>query len=127
MCIFQDVRQSLDDKLNVELEGVQLAYIMELINIHAVQLEAIIDGTATVYGALGPMVLDINADAEDFMFNGSRWGDVRLISKWDSQQRRLHADGYAYDQRVVKNQTPKQIQEVLEKEKCCILVLEFYF
>ncbi len=108
--------KSLDDKLNVELEGVQLAYIMELINIHAVQLEAIIDGTATVYGALGPMVLDINADAEDFMFNGSRWGDVRLISKWDSQQRRLHADGYAYDQRVVKNQTPKQKQEALEKK-----------
>lgn len=108
--------QSLDDKLNVDLEGVQLAYIMELINIHAVNLEAVIDGTATVYGALGPMVLDIDADASDFMFNGSRWGDVRLLSKWDSQQRRLHADGYAFDERTVLNQTPEQKQEIQEKK-----------
>lgn len=88
--------KSMSDSIDVDLSGVRLAYIMDLVGVHAVDLDAMINGKACVYGLLGPMVLNIDATADDFTFNNSVWGDVDLKSEWDSQTRRLHAKGHVF-------------------------------
>ncbi|MBO6005345.1 MAG: translocation/assembly module TamB domain-containing protein, partial [Paludibacteraceae bacterium] len=89
--------KNMSDSIDVDLKGVHLAYIMDLVGVNAVDLDAMINGKACVYGLLGPMVLNIDATADAFSFNNSVWGDVSLKSEWDSQTRRLHAKGYVFN------------------------------
>jgi hypothetical protein len=89
------IGNTFEDSLNVDLRDVRLSYIMNLVNVHQVELDAMLTGKATAYSVLNKMALNIDARGEDFSFNESVWGDVDLVSRWSTIDKKLVAEAKA--------------------------------
>lgn len=82
---------SKSDSLQVKVNQFRLSYIMGLVGVKAVNLEAQLTGDCSILSTTKNMALNLDVMAKNFTFNGSRWADVKVNSHWDYDNRILRA------------------------------------
>ncbi len=88
---------SMDDEVLVNLSGVQLGYIMQLVRLKGVSMDASLTGTCRVQSAFKEAALSLDVLAKDYTFNGYPWGDVQVNSYWDKTAKQIVAKALLYN------------------------------
>ncbi len=101
------------DSLNIELQGIDIAYILDLVDFDAVSFDGLASGSATIKGAFGNLQANASLTVSDFLFQQGRMGTLQAEALWnnDREQIDIHAvsndgpeartliDGYVTPQR----------------------------
>lgn len=88
----------LSDSLNVNLKGIDIAYIFNVADIKkVVDLSGVATGNIAAGGILKNPDLKANLYIENFSLNGSRLGDMKINGGWDNRDKAIIIDGYATD------------------------------
>lgn len=75
------------DSLEVELNNVNVKYILDLVNFHAVEFTGEATGKAYVIGALGKeMQANTKLQINNFHFNRGLMGNMDIIGRWDEEK-----------------------------------------
>ncbi|MDR3705012.1 MAG: translocation/assembly module TamB domain-containing protein [Paludibacteraceae bacterium] len=84
------------DSLFVNLQSVQLNYVLDLLKVREPKMEAMVSGNCVATNVLDHITLLLDVSGKDFSFNNSLWGDVKLKSSWDELHKRIVAKGVVY-------------------------------
>jgi len=84
------------DSLYVNLQSVQLNYVLDLLKVREPKMESMISGNCVATNVLDHITLLLDVYGKDFTFNNSLWGDVKLKSSWDELNKRIVAKGVVY-------------------------------
>ncbi|MDR1356088.1 MAG: translocation/assembly module TamB domain-containing protein [Tannerellaceae bacterium] len=86
-----------DDTLLLDMNGMELSYIFDVLNIPALQFGGRATGIFRVNDVYADRKLDGNLFVEDFAFNRVRLGDLTLFSRWDALRQGILMSGNIYD------------------------------
>lgn len=86
--------KNLEDSVFIKLNDIDLSYIFELANIRrVVDLSGKVSGNAYGNGVLQEPRVNADLYVDNFSFNSSRLGDMKLKGIWDSADKGIHLDG----------------------------------
>lgn len=82
------------DSCLVDLQNINLLYIMDMIQFHAVRFDGGISGKARLLHLLKDPVMEARLDVKDFSLNQAVLGRADILASWDQELGgvRLHAD-----------------------------------
>ncbi len=87
-----------DDQLWIELEDINLGYILDFIHIGGVDLEARVSGTIIAHHLFSHPMIEANVLARDFAVNGCVVGDTRAHGGWERHDANtIDIDAYITD------------------------------
>ncbi|MBB3188574.1 translocation/assembly module TamB domain-containing protein [Microbacter margulisiae] len=85
------------DSLNVDLLGIHLEDVSDLIKLESPRLNGSVNGKVTVFGALQHPVANANLVIHHFGLNNADWGDNYVTSHWDGVNNILNASVKVYN------------------------------
>lgn len=84
--------KQLGDSLHVDLNKINLAYVLNLIKFHAVDFSGAVSGEANIIGNRDSINGLALLDVESFKFNDSPMGPAKIIGKWNNKQKNIELD-----------------------------------
>lgn len=109
--------KSQQDSLLVDLQGIDVAYILNLVNFHSVDFTGYASGKACVAGAFGKPSLSAALDVEQFTFEGGEMGTLHALADYDTEAKRINIDAVADDgpeaQTVIKGYIAPASDDIL--------------
>ena len=89
--------KSENDSLCVDLKGVEVAYILDLVGFTAVSFAGEATGKAFVTQALNTPKAWADLSVEHFMFEGGRMGTLSAHAQWNQQEKQIDINAVADD------------------------------
>lgn len=86
-----------NDSLTVDLNEVEVAYILDLVNFDAVEFSGEASGTATIKAPFGNFTADANLTVGDFKFERGRMGTLYAKASWNREREQIDIDAIADD------------------------------
>lgn len=86
-----------DDSLFVDLNRMEVAYILDLVNFHAVDFGGKATGRATIAAALGTPSMHADLTVDHFTFQDGRMGTLSAGVDWNRQLKQIDIDAIADD------------------------------
>ena len=86
-----------DDSLFVDLNRMEVAYILDLVNFHAVDFGGKATGRATIAAALGTPSMHADLAVDHFTFQDGRMGTLTAGVDWNRQLKQIDIDAIADD------------------------------
>ena len=77
------------DTLMVDLNELEVAYILDLVNFHSVSFEGLATGRAYVSRAFSEPEAWAELTVDDFRFQGGRMGTLGVMAEWNNEQRQI--------------------------------------
>ena len=91
--------KSHDDSLAVTLNGIDVSYILNLVNFHSVEFAGMASGNASVAGAFsGKPRLAANLKVNNFLFENGRMGTLMANVGYNDDEGRIEIDATARDE-----------------------------
>jgi len=85
--------KSKDDKIEVDLNQINLDFVMGLLKLKGISLGGIVTGKATLLGVLNQPIFEAGLKVKDFKLNNKIVGDADVFSNWDKDNNLLLAKG----------------------------------
>ena len=85
------------DSIIAELQNVDIAYILNLVNFHAVEFSGKATGKAYVASAFGKPSASAKLEVNDFRFEEGRMGTLYADTKWNDKEGQIDIDAIAKD------------------------------
>ena len=86
-----------DDKLTADLREIDLSYILNLLNFHAVSFSGKTSGTAEIVSAFHNPEATANLQVEDFKFEGGRMGNLQATAVYDNVNGKINLSAIAQE------------------------------
>ena len=75
------------DTLRAELAGIDLSYIMDLVNFHKVDFDGRATGSIYATSLMKKPLADARLEIKNFTFNEAQLGDMKLYANWGREER----------------------------------------
>ena len=85
------------DSLSIDLNEVEVAYILNLVNFHAVEFSGEASGTATVKAPFGNFMANADLTVDHFKFEKGRMGVLYAKAIWNKENEQIDIDAVADD------------------------------
>lgn len=85
------------DTVVVDLKGVEVAYILDLVNFDAVTFSGKASGRATLSSVLNAPDMKASLSVHDFKFQEGRMGTLNALVNWNKQQKQIDIHATAND------------------------------
>ena len=85
------------DSLTIDLNEVEVAYILNLVNFHAVEFSGEASGTATVKAPFGSFMANADLTVDHFKFEKGRMGVLHAKANWNKEREQIDIDAVADD------------------------------
>ena len=85
------------DSLSIDLNEVEVAYILNLVNFHAVEFSGEASGTATVKAPFGSFRANADLIVDNFKFEKGRMGVLYAKAVWNKELEQIDIDAIADD------------------------------
>ena len=85
------------DSLSIDLNEVEVAYILNLVNFHAVEFSGEASGTATVKAPFGSFMANADLTVDNFKFERGRMGVLYAKAIWNKEREQIDIDAIADD------------------------------
>lgn len=86
------------DSLNINLKGVDVAYILNLVNFHSVEFGGKATGKATVSGVFDKLHAKADLTVDKFTFENGRMGTLLANVNWNHDEQQIDIDAKAHDE-----------------------------
>lgn len=97
--------KSTSDSLQVDLDHVNVAYLLNLVNFRAVKFSGHASGRAYLSNLFGTPDAQGNLDVEDFHFQDGRMGTLHALVDWNRAQEQIDIDAQAIDTLTLADHT----------------------
>ncbi len=88
---------SQEDALTVDLNEMEVAYILDLINFHSVEFSGRASGSATVVAPFGDFAMNADIVVDDFKFERGHMGTLYAEASWVKERGQIDIDAIADD------------------------------
>lgn len=88
------VSEDPSDSLIVELKDINLEYVLDAVNFHAVQFSGYASGKAYASNLLHEMKADTHLFIRDFHFQDGLMGNMNLYGRWINEDKAIYVDGH---------------------------------
>ena len=88
---------SAKDSLTVNLNGIEIGYILDLVDFHAVEFSGLATGQGNIHGIFGELQANANLIVEQFKFEEGRMGTLNAKVEWNSQEKQIDIHAIADD------------------------------
>ena len=85
--------KSQNDSLNLEMNDLNLDFIMGLLKLKGISISGNVTGKATLFSVLKQPIFEARLDVQDFKLNHKWVGNGKVNSNWDKQNNQLLAHG----------------------------------
>lgn len=85
------------DSIIVNLNDMEVAYILDLINFHSVDFGGKASGRAIINNIYGEPDAHANLNVKDFTFEGGGMGDANIVAFWDKEKQGISIGASFYD------------------------------
>lgn len=85
------------DSLTVDIKGVDVAYILNLVNFHSVDFDGKATGKACIAGAFGKPDATAKLTVDKFTFEGGTMGTLVADVAWNNDEKQIDIDAKAHD------------------------------
>lgn len=89
--------KSTTDSLSVDLQGVDVSYILDLVNFHAVDFSGQASGRAYITAPFGDMSAKAKILVNHFKFENGRMGVLDANVKWNKEEKQIDINAVADD------------------------------
>lgn len=100
--IYGKATSSADDSLRVDLQNVDVNYILNLINFHSVTFGGQASGTAYLKSIMQDPDAWVDLTVDNFKFQDGRMGKLFANVKWNKHDKQIDIDAHADDDNNVK-------------------------
>ena len=88
---------SKSDSLHIDLNGIDVRYVLDLVNFHAVDFDGSASGKALIVAPFGDMSAHADLTVRDFLFERGRMGVLSANVNWNKQESQIDIDAIAND------------------------------
>lgn len=88
---------SQQDSLFIDLNGVDVRYVLDLVNFHSVDFDGFASGKALVVAPFGDMQAKANLTVDRFFFEHGRMGVLTAEVNWNNAEKQIDIDAIAND------------------------------
>ena len=88
---------SKSDSLSIELNDIDLGYILDLVNFHSVEFDGKLSGNALVVAPFGDMDANARLTVNDFLFEKGRMGVLDAMVNWNPHEGQIDIDAITND------------------------------
>ena len=88
---------SKSDLLHIDLNGIDVRYVLDLVNFHAVDFDGSASGKALIVAPFGDMSAHADLTVRDFLFERGRMGVLSANVNWNKQESQIDIDAIAND------------------------------
>ena len=88
---------SREDSITVDLNEIEVAYILDLVNFHSVEFSGRASGNATVVAPFGDFVMNADIVVDDFKFERGHMGTLYAEASWVKERGQIDIDAIADD------------------------------
>ena len=88
---------SKSDSLHIDLNGIDVRYVLDLVNFHPVDFDGSASGKALIVAPFGDMSAHANLTVRDFLFERGRMGVLSANVNWNKQESQIDIDAIAND------------------------------
>lgn len=81
------------DQVQVEMNDIDLGFIMDLVNLKPISINGRTTGVASLYGILKQPAFEANLQIKNTMLNDAPVGDTYIYSGWDNRDKELLVSG----------------------------------
>ncbi|MGN1229493.1 MAG: translocation/assembly module TamB domain-containing protein [Prevotella sp.] len=85
------------DSLRIDLNGIDVRYVLDLVNFHAVEFDGNASGKALVVAPFGDMAAHAELTVDNFLFEHGRMGVLSANVKWNKDESQIDIDAIAND------------------------------
>lgn len=89
------VSKEYEDSLVVDLNGIDVEYVMNLVNFHSVEFAGKASGKAIAHSILGEPVATADIRVDDFLFEHGALGTLFAKAQWNNELKRIDIDAKA--------------------------------
>lgn len=93
--------KDLADSLNVGLQGVNVAYILDFVNFHSVEFEGFASGDVVVKSLFSDLQAAARLDVSEFKFEKGRMGTLTVFADWDNENGQVNLRAQCADDNVI--------------------------
>ncbi|MBR6945382.1 MAG: translocation/assembly module TamB [Prevotella sp.] len=87
-----------DDSLVIDMKGVDVRYILDLVNFHSVTFDGKATGKALIRSAFSNFQADADLRVDDFRFQEGRMGTLFAKASWNTEEKQIDIDAHADDE-----------------------------
>ncbi len=87
------LRHGTSDSISVTLKDIDIAYIMDLVDFHAVDFAGLATGTAVLSNSLDAPRVSAKLDIANFLFNNTPMGYLSVDGGWDNEEKSIVLSG----------------------------------
>jgi hypothetical protein len=86
-----------EDSLVIQMRGIDIDYVLDLVNFHAVDFNGYATGGGVVRGVFGAMEADAKLSVKDFKFEHGRMGTLNANASWNKEKEQIEIQAIADD------------------------------
>lgn len=95
--VYGKANKNPNDSLIVDLKGVDVRYILDLVNFHAVTFDGKATGKAVLRSPFGDLQAYADLQVDDFKFEEGRMGTLFAKATWNTEEKQIDIDAHADD------------------------------
>ena len=88
---------SKSDSLHIDRNGIDVRYVLDLVNFHPVDFDGSASGKALIVAPFGDMSAHADLTVRDFLFERGRMGVLSANVNWNKQESQIDIDAIAND------------------------------
>ena len=88
---------STSDSLLIDLNGIDVAYVLNLVNFHSVDFAGLASGRACITNPFGRLDAEARLSVKNFTFEDGRMGTLHANVEWNENEKQIDIDATAND------------------------------
>jgi len=89
--------ESTKDSIDIEMRDIDIEYVLDLVNFHAVDFSGKATGEGHVRGVFGPLEADAALKVREFEFEHGRMGTLTANVNWNKEEKQIDIQAIADD------------------------------
>ncbi|NDV64402.1 translocation/assembly module TamB domain-containing protein [Bacteroides sp. 224] len=91
---------NLTDTVKVDLKGINIEYVFDLLNFKSVDFKGHATGTAMACGVLKKPIMNTRLFVKDFYFNDGLMGDMNVTGEWHQEEEGIWVDAHIKERNI---------------------------
>ena len=88
---------SKSDSLHIDLQGIDVRYVLDLVNFHSVEFDGSASGKALIVAPFGDLSANARLTVDNFLFEHGRMGVLDAKVNWNKEESQIDIDAIAND------------------------------
>lgn len=91
------ISRKQQDGLKVEMNELQIGYILDLLNLKTISIKGKSSGNVNVYSLMKQPIFEADLTVRDVILNDTKIGNALIHSTWNNQTKEINASGTFFD------------------------------